>query len=82
MVQTAVEALRRDRDPQQASRLLEQYRKRNPDGALGEEALALAIEAALARKSPQAMSLARQYLAEYPNGRFRQVALQALRESH
>jgi hypothetical protein len=79
MVQGAVEALRRDRDPEKASRLLDQYRKRNPGGALGEEALALAIEAALARKDPQAADLARQYLAQYPAGRFRAMAAQAIR---
>jgi hypothetical protein len=81
MVQAAVEALRREGDPERASRLLDQYRKRNPGGVLGEEALALAVEAALARKDPQAADLARQYLARYPNGRFRAVALEALQRA-
>ncbi len=79
LVQGAVAALRRDRDPDKATRLLDEYRKRNPGGALSEEALALAMEAALARKDPRAVKLARQYLANYPNGRFRQMAMRALR---
>ena len=79
LVQGAVAALRRDRDPEKATRLLDEYRKRNPGGALSEEALALAMEAALVRKDPRAVKLARQYLANYPNGRFRQMAMRALR---
>jgi len=81
LVQGAVEALRRDRDPERASRLLEQYRKRNPDGSLGEEALALAVEAAMDRNDPRSSDLAREYLARYPQGRFRQVAQEALRRA-
>jgi hypothetical protein len=81
LVQGAVTALRRDRDPEKASRLLREYQQRNPGGALSEEALALAVEAAMARKDPKAASLARRYLAKYPNGRFRQVAQRALRSA-
>ncbi len=61
-----------------AHQLLDQYLRTNPRGALAEDALALSIEAAAARKDPRAADYARRYLARYPNGRFRKVAERAL----
>ena len=52
----------------------------NPQGALSEEALALSIEAAHARKDPAAKSHARRYLARYPAGRQRRLAERVLAE--
>ena len=74
----AIQALRNDRDPVRASRLLAGYLTRYPHGALVEEAIALSIEAAAANHSPAAASFAERYLRQYPNGRFRQTAEQAL----
>ena len=50
------------------------YLRSNPRGALAEDALALSIEAAMARKDPRAADYARRYLARYPEGRFRSLA--------
>jgi hypothetical protein len=72
----AVRALRSEHDPQRAARLLDAYLRAYPRGALAEEALALQIEAAASLKSPRAPAFARQYLRDYPNGRFRAVAEQ------
>lgn len=77
-VAEAVRALRKQGDAARAQALLEQYLKTNPRGALAEDALALSIEAALARKDARAADYARRYLARYPNGRFRAVAERAL----
>jgi hypothetical protein len=77
-VAEAVRALRKQGDFARAQALLEQYLKNNPRGALAEDALALSIEAAAARKDPRAADYARRYLARYPNGRFRAVAERAL----
>jgi hypothetical protein len=74
----AVEALRKQRDPARAARLLAQYLAAHPGGALVEEAVALSIEAAAARHDPAAADFARRYLRDYPNGRFRQTAEAAL----
>jgi hypothetical protein len=74
----AIQALRNDRDPVRASRLLDGYLTRYPHGALVEEAIALSIEAAAASRSPAAASFAERYLRQYPNGRFRQTAEKAL----
>lgn len=74
----AVEALRKQRDPARAAKLLEQYLAAHPGGALVEEAVALSIEAAAARHDPAAADFARRYLRDYPNGRFRQTAEAAL----
>lgn len=74
----AIQALRTDRDPARASRLLAEYLARYPHGALAEEAVALSIEAAAARHSPSAATFAERYLREYPRGRFRHTAEQAL----
>lgn len=73
-VADAVRALRKQGDPVRAQALLDQYLKSNPRGALAEDALALSIEAAAARKDPRAADYARRYLARYPQGRFRAVA--------
>jgi hypothetical protein len=70
----AVEALRKQHDPDRAARLLAGYLAAHPKGALAEEALALSIEAASVRHDPAAPDFARRYLREYPSGRFRQTA--------
>jgi hypothetical protein len=76
----AMVALRRDHAPVTAGRLLESYLSAHPRGALREEALVLAIEAAAARSDiPAARRLARQYLAAHPTGRFREFAEAAAR---
>lgn len=77
-VAEAVRALRKQGDPARAQALLDQYLKSNPRGALSEDALALSIEAAVARKDPRAAEYARRYLSRYPNGRFRAQAERAL----
>jgi len=71
-------ALRRDRDPVRAGALLDEYFRRYPHGTVSEEALAVAIEAAVARNDPRAPTFARRYLARYPNGQFRNAAERAL----
>lgn len=80
LVHAAVKALRRDGDPEQAARLLERYAARDPDGPLAEEALALRIEAAVARREARARALAQEYLGRYPAGRYREAAERALAE--
>lgn len=77
-VAEAVRALRKQGDAARAQQLLDQYLRTNPRGALAEDALALSIEAAAARKDPRAVDYAKRYLARYPNGRFRGVAERAL----
>ncbi len=77
-VAEAVRALRKQGDAARAQALLDQYLRTNPHGALAEDALALSIEAAAARKDPRAADYARRYLARYPNGRFKGVAERAL----
>lgn len=77
-VAEAVRALRKQGDPARAQALLDQYLRQNPHGALAEDALALSIEAAAARKDPRAVELARRYLARYPSGRFRSMAERVL----
>jgi hypothetical protein len=73
-VAEAVRALRKQGDPLRAQQLLDHYLRANPRGALAEDALALSIEAAAARKDPRAVDYARRYLARYPQGRFRSLA--------
>lgn len=73
----AMQALRREGQPERAAKLLEEYRRRYPNGALGEEALALSVEAAVQRGDPRAKALAESYLARFPNGQFRQAAERA-----
>jgi hypothetical protein len=68
----AMLALRRARDFQRAGALLEQYLTKYPRGALREEAIALAVEAAAARTDfPRRDYWAAVYLKDYPAGRFR-----------
>ncbi|HVY37584.1 MAG TPA: hypothetical protein VHM31_06600 [Polyangia bacterium] len=67
----ALIALRRDHDPERAQALLDPYLQRSRQGALREEALVLAIEAADARSDrARAARLAQVYQDEYPGGRF------------
>lgn len=78
LVHAAVKALRREGDAEQAAQLLDRYAARDPDGPLAEEALALRIEAAVAKGDPAARRLAQDYLLRYPDGRYREAALRAL----
>jgi hypothetical protein len=71
----ALIALRRDHDPVRAGALLERYLAAHPRGALREETLVLATEAADARGDHErARRFARAYQTDYPRGRFRQFA--------
>jgi len=71
----AMIALRRDHDAVSAGTMLHHYLTAYPNGALREEALVLAIEAASARGDVALVkSLARAYQDAYPNGRFRRYA--------
>jgi hypothetical protein len=74
LVMSAVHALRRERDAVRAGVLLDDYLRRFPDGALAEEALALAIEAASTRGDRRAIDLAHRYLQRFPHGRFERAA--------
>jgi hypothetical protein len=80
LVVDAIRALRTDRDSRRATALLAEYSRTYPRGALSEEAVALSIEAAAASRSPSAATFAAQYLREYPHGRFRRAAEQALEQ--
>lgn len=62
------------RDPALASTLAERYRTLHPHGLYDEEAQAIAIAAAGARRDPAARDLATRYLSQYPRGRFRELA--------
>ena len=71
----AMVALRRDHDFDRAGGLLERFLTDYPRGALREEAIALAIEAASGRNDRGTRdSWARIYLQSYPSGRFRDFA--------
>lgn len=76
----AIVALRNEKDPERASRLLKKYLAKHPSGSLSEDALALSIEAASRDHDPRAVALARHYLARYPHGRYSSFARKALRE--
>ncbi|HSZ83443.1 MAG TPA: hypothetical protein VLA14_14235 [Polyangia bacterium] len=78
LVATAMRALRRDHDPVDAGRLLDDYLRRWPNGALIEEALALALEAANARGDARARAFATTYLQRFPAGRFGEAARRTL----
>jgi hypothetical protein len=68
----AMLALRRARDFHRAGALLEQYLTKYPRGALREEAIALAVEAAAARTDFARRDYwAAVYVKDYPTGRFR-----------
>jgi hypothetical protein len=72
----AIRALRYHGDPASAGVLLAQYLRAHPHSVLSEDAYALSIEAAIARRDPRAAELTRRYLAQFPNGRYRAFALQ------
>ena len=77
----AMIALRRDHDARRASALLDTYLVENRHGALREEALVLALEAADARGDvPRAVRLARTYQGEFPRGRFTTFAQSHLKD--
>ena len=76
-VVAAVRALRVQHQPLRAERLALDYLRVYPRGALAEEALAVAIEAAALSHDSRAAGLAERYFRQYPNGRFRRVAQQA-----
>lgn len=80
LVVRAVRALRRDGDPALAAQLLDEYRARRSGGPLGEEVLALQIEAAVANNDPRAARFAREYLSRYSAGRYADTARRALAE--
>jgi hypothetical protein len=69
---------RRAGDTARAQELTAEYQKKYPNGALKEEALAIAFESAAARKDASASKLAQKYLASFPHGRFRAQAEQVL----
>ncbi len=79
----ALIALRREHDPVRAGTLLARYLAAHPRGALREEALVLAIEAADARGDRAAgEQSARAYQAEFPAGRFLSFARSHTGASH
>jgi len=69
---------RRAGDTARAQQLTAEYQKKYPNGALKEEAAAIAFESAAARNDPSAARLAQKYLSSYPRGRFRAQAEQVL----
>lgn len=73
---------RRAGDTARAQQLTAEYNKKYPNGALKEEALAIAFESAAARNDPGAVKLAQKYLASFPQGRFRKQAEQVLSNKH
>jgi hypothetical protein len=77
-VSAAMRALRVDRDPARARRLLAKYLAQHPNGSLAEEALAMTIEAAIAERDPGVARVAARYLELYPRGAFEGMARQAL----
>jgi TolA-binding protein len=78
LVYETARALRNEGDPARAARVLDDYFKRYPHGALGEEAQTLAIDIAVARGDARAKTLAARYLSSYPNGHFRAKAERVL----
>lgn len=76
-VSAAFVLLRRDHNPRAASVLLDAYFREHPTGKLTEEALALRIEAARALGA-DAERFAHLYLAQFPSGRFRELAQRIL----
>jgi outer membrane protein assembly factor BamD (BamD/ComL family) len=78
LVLAGLRALRRQHDPAQAGVLLARYLSQFPQGALVQEALAISIEAGLARGDRKAAAhLAEQYLGRFPTGRFVRLARKA-----
>ncbi len=75
LVMAALRSLRREHNPSQAGALAQSYLTRFPDGVLNEEALAIGVEAAVARHDAAvATTLADRYLVRYPAGRFVSLA--------
>jgi hypothetical protein len=75
----AIRALRSHGDAARAGVLLAGYLKAHPNGVLSEDALALSIESAIAQHDAgRAKDLSRRYLAQFPNGRYRAFATQAM----
>ena len=77
-IMEAMRALRVERNPARARQLLGRYLEQYPNGALAEEALALSLEAAVARGDGDAAALAARYLKLYPTGPFQALARQTL----
>jgi hypothetical protein len=78
----AIQALRSRGDAPRASVLLADYLRAHPRSVLSEDALALSIEAALARHdSRSAAEFGRRYLEQFPSGRYKAFALQSVRPS-
>jgi hypothetical protein len=75
-VHEAAKALRHDGNAERALQLLEHGAP--VSGPLAEEALALRIEASVARGNGRQANLATAYLAHYPQGRYRELARKAL----
>jgi len=78
LVRRAVKALRRDGDAAAAARMLEEAHVRSPHGTLAEEVMSLRVEAALARDDGRARKYAQEYLARYPQGRYRAQVMKAV----
>ncbi len=78
MLFDATRALRHEGNAQKARRILSEYRRQFPGGAMSEEALALSIEIAQRSGDPRAKQLAKRYLERYPSGHFRSRAERAL----
>ncbi len=74
LIRSAIDALRRRRDPADARRTLERYLRQHPNGIFAEEARALSIEAAVAMGDPRAKEIAEAYLRSYPRGRHADLA--------
>jgi hypothetical protein len=75
LLMAALRSLRREHNPAQAGVLAQSYLTRFPQGVLNEEALAIGIEAAVARHDAAvAKTLANQYLGRYSTGRFVSLA--------
>ena len=74
----AIRTLRSGHDPVRAGALLAEYLKAYPHSPLSEDALALSVEAAIARRDVRSGGdLARSYLTQFPKGRYRTFATMA-----
>ncbi|MDP9036145.1 MAG: hypothetical protein M3O50_15195 [Myxococcota bacterium] len=75
----AIRTLRNGGDASRAAGLLDGYLRIHPNGVLSEDALALSIEAADARHDGRAAAdYGERYLKQFPAGRFRGIAAQAV----